>query len=307
MSGPRDSKSSWPRLSAGGAFSARTARSASRGGPGAQARRQSTLPRGLVTGRLLRGAGLAGLAGLAALGVVQVASWVESSRALPVRSVVVRGDGIEQQEARMEELRAYAGVELGAPLFGVDIDAVAARVSEHPYVGTAAVRRVPPDAIEIQVQLRTPHALLAADHLYLLDGAGQVMKAARVGDGLDLPVVTGVRAEDVASGAAAPTLAAAASLLAAHDAAGAPGGAASEVNFIAGIGFELVLDDGTRVRVGDDAQDGMGLKLARLDAVVRRLSQEGRRASFIYLDDERRPERASVRLRPVAETPRAGG
>ena len=48
-------------------------------------------------------------------------------------------------------------------------------------------------------------------------------------------------------------------------------------------------------------------KLARLDAVVRRLSQEGRRASFIYLDDERRPERAAVRLRTAAETPPTGG
>lgn len=291
----------------GGGLPARAGRDPERGSQEVRGRNPSSLPRRLRLGRLLRGGALVGLSGLAALGVVQIASWAEASDVLPVRSVAVRGEGVNADSARADEIRAYAAIEVGAPLLGLDLDAVADRVLEHPYVGSAAVRRVPPDGIEIQVQLREPQALLWADRLYLLDGQGRVMKSARVGDGLDLPVITGVVAEDVVSGAAHQTLAEAVALLGAHAQAGAPGGPASEVNFIPGVGFELVLEDGARVRVGDDALDAMQSKIARLGAVVRRLSQEGRQASFIYLDDERRPERAAVRLRPTVETPRAGG
>lgn len=269
--------------------------------------RSSSLPRGLLWGRAVRGGALLGLAGLAALGVVQIASMVEESDALPVRSVAVRGPGLEPESDRVAEVLAYAGVEPGMPLFAVDIDAVAARVREHPYVAAATVRRVPPDSIEIAVEPREPRAVLSADGLYLVDAKGRVMKTARPGDGLDLPVLTGVSAADVASGQALDVLSAAVDLLDAHARAGLPGGVASEVSVLPGVGFELVLEDGTRVRVGDDGPDVMKAKLARLDAVVRRLSAEGRRASFIYLDDERRPERAAVRLRPAAETPPVGG
>jgi cell division protein FtsQ len=275
----------------------------------ARLRRPSMLPRRLVWGRLVRGAALLGVSGLAALGVLHVAGWVERSDALPVRTVAVQG---ASEGAPVEEILAYAGVEPGAPLFAVDLEGVAARVLEHPYVAQATVRRVPPDGIEVSVETRVPRAVLApsaldAGGLYLLDAGGRVMKSARVGDGLDLPVVTGFAAADIASGAASEALAAAVSLAEAHAGAGAPGGAASEVHLVPGVGFELVLEDGTRVRVGDDGPEVMKAKLARLDAVVRRLSQEGRRASFIYLDDERRPERAAVRLRPMAETPPVGG
>lgn len=272
-------------------------------------RRPSTLPRRLVWGRLVRGFALLGLAALAALGVVQVAAWVEHSRALPVRTVAVHaapsgGAHTELSPARVAEVLAYAGVTPGDPLFAVDVDAVAKRVLEHPYVAQATVRRVPPDGVEIAIEQREPAAVLSAGGLYLLDAHAHVMKGARAGDGLDLPVVTGIAAADVASGAAAPSIARAVELLRAHAQAGAPGGAASEVALVAGVGFELVLADGTRVRLG--TADFAG-KLVRLDAVLRRLAADGRRASFIDLDDGHRPERAAVRLRPSAETRSVGG
>jgi cell division protein FtsQ len=265
------------------------------------------LPQKLLWGRIVRGGVLLGLAGLAALGVVSVARWVEGSDTLPVRTVAVHGNGLEAGSPRVDEILAYAAVQPGSPLFALDLDAVKNRVLEHPYVASATVRRVPPDGVEITVETRQPAAILAAGSLYLVDVNGQVMKTARNGDGLDMPVITGIAADDVASGDALPTLHAAVDLLHEHARAGSPGGTASEVHLIPGVGFELVLEDGTRVRVGDDEPEVMKAKLARLDAVVRRLSLEGRRASFIYLDDERRPERAAVRLRPGTETPPVGG
>jgi cell division protein FtsQ len=260
----------------------------------------------------MRGGILVGLATLAAVGVVQVASWVERGNALPVRTVAVRGLDLAQAAGsipkdRADEIRAYANIKTGEPLFAVDVDAVAKRVMEHPFVSSANVRRVPPDGIEIAVSLRSPAAAVACDgDVYLVDDKGQVMKSARAGDGLDLALVTGVSKDDVASGAAEATLASAVALLGAHKAAGAPGGAASEVHDVSGVGLELVLDDGSRVLVGDEARE-FGAKMLRLDSIERGLKAGGRSASFIDLDDDRRPERAAVRLRPVAEMSPAGG
>lgn len=272
-------------------------------GTGSHAVRRSTsqLPKRLMVGRIVRGAVLMGVAGLAALGVVQLAGLVEKTDALPVRSVAVLG----VEGDRTAEILAYAGVSAGEPLFSVDTEAVAARVLEHPFVATARVRRVAPDGIEITVTSRSPRALLAADDgLYLVDTDGNVMKSARIGDGLDLPVLTGFDSAQVSEGAVKGELADAVAIAAAHERAGAPGGPLAEVHLVVGVGFDLVLDGGERVRVGNDNIDD---KLARLGEVLRRLDDAGQKASDIYIDDERRPERAAVRLRTEAETRPAGG
>lgn len=264
----------------------------------ARLRRPSSLARNLMVGRLLRGLGLLGVSALAALGVLQVAAWVERSesfgRALPIRTVAVHG----VEGPRVDEVLAYAAVTVGAPLFSVDVEAVAARVLEHPFIAQARVRRLAPDGIEITVTSREARAVLSAGTgLYLVDGAGHVMKSARAGDGLDLPVLTGVASEG-------DELAAAVSLVIAHEAAGSPGGPLAEVHGVAGIGFELVLSDGARVRIG---KDNLSDKLVRLTQVLRHLHAAGRQASQIDIDDDRRPERAVVRLRTEAEMQPAGG
>ncbi len=272
-------------------------------GTGSHAVRRSTsqLPRRLAAGRLVRGAVLVGVAGLAALGVVQLAGLVEKTDALPVRSLAVLG----VQGDRTAEILAYAGVTAGEPLFAVDTEAVAARVLEHPFVASARVRRVAPDGIEITVTSRSPQALLVADDsLYLVDADGNVMKSARIGDGLDLPVLTGFDAAQISGGAVKGELADAVAIAAAHEKAGAPGGPLAEVHFVPAVGFDLVLGGGERVRVG---RNNIEDKLARLGEVLRRLDDAGQRASEIYIDDERRPERAAVRLRTEAETRPAGG
>ncbi|MCC7074513.1 MAG: FtsQ-type POTRA domain-containing protein [Deltaproteobacteria bacterium] len=267
-------------------------------------RRTSMLPARLAWGRAVRGAGLLGLAALSALAVVKLASLLENSELLPLKTVTVHGaDG-----PRVDEVLAYAALPLGTPLLSIDATDVAARVAQHPFVARAAVRRVPPDAVVIDVEQRIPMAAVAAGELYLVDRDGNIMKSARAGDGLDLPIITGIPASDIADGGADEVVRGALFRLDAHARAGRPGGALAEIAFVPGVGFELVLEDGLRVRVGDDASETQFLdKLGRLDAVLRRLASAGARASFIHLDDDRRPERAAVRLRTVAETPPSGG
>ena len=272
----------------------------------AERRRVSLLPGRLAWGRAVRGAGLLGLAALSAIAVVKIANLIERSDLLPIKSVTVHG----AEGARADEVLAYASLPEGTPLLSLQAADVAARVAQHPFVARAAVRRVPPDAVVIDVELREPVATLSAGELYLVDALGNIMKGARPGDGLDLPVITGVEATELvdASGRASDVVLGALLRLTAHARAGHPGGALAEVAVVPGAGYELVFEDGLRVRVGDDDTEAAVIdKLGRLDAVLRKLASAGVSASFIHLDDDRRPERVAVRLRPVAETPPVGG
>lgn len=236
--------------------------------------------------------------------VLGIGHLLSSADALPMRTLAVRGaDG-----PFADEVRAYASVEAGAPLFGVDLDAVASRVLEHPYVKSAQVRRVPPDALEIEVVARRAVAVVSAGSLYLADEDGALFKSARPGDGLDLPVVTGIDEGTIGSPVATADLKQALALLALHARLGAPGGEISEVSVARDGGLTLVLADGARVHLGDSTESArVQGKLARLGIIVSRLAAAGQHAHSIRLDDERRPERAAVRLRAGSETPPVGG
>lgn len=255
----------------------------------------------------LKGALFVGVAAAGAVGVVRLDGWLRSDDVLPLRSVAVAGVSGE----RAREVVAYAEVSQGEPLLGVDLDVVKARVEQHPFVDTASVRRVPPDGLEIEVRERRPRALVALDGvLYLVDERGAPQKRAMPGDGLDLPVITGIGADAFAGtftggeesgGAVLPApdaLGVALRVLASHEAAGAPGGALAEVRMETAERPVAVLADGTRVVLGEGDYDE---KMARLSRVMEALSRQGKGAERVRLDDDRRPERVAVRLRARPE------
>jgi cell division septal protein FtsQ len=266
---------------------------------------------------------LVGVAAGSAFGVTRIGDAVERSQHLPLRTVAIVGvDG-----DRAAEVRAYAelstdGVEL-IPWFGVDLEAAATRVEQHPFVREAVARRVPPDAIEIAVTLREPRAILRQDdRLYLIDDDGVVMKRLRSSDAADLPVISLVSDDAAGDGAVVAgavaggngggdtrnekALANISDALHVIDSAAdvGLGDRLSEVNEIPGAGFEVILDDGARARLGTRDIDG---KLRRLVAAEKELKAKGRSFAFMWLDDARRPERIAVRLRPETETSKVGG
>jgi cell division septal protein FtsQ len=272
-------------------------------------------PRPWVRG--LKAAALLAVAVGSAVGVVAIRDVVEDSRQFPLRTVTITSDQ-PLSPAREAEVRAYAELDDGTPWFGIDTAAVARRIERHPFVRGVRVERLPPDGIGIAVVAREPIALLRIDEaLYLVDDEGDVMKRARPGDSLDLPHIT----------LDAPlALASVVSTVADLDeaAAKAPSlrglsdaidilveaqrlellGSISEVVAIAGAGFELVLDDGARVRLGTT---DIATKLRRLLATKHLLASKGQQFSFMWLDDGQRPERVAVRLRPATETSPTGG
>ena len=267
--------------------------------------------------RSLKGAILLTVAASSAFGVVKIADLVEGADSLPLRNIVVvdaagadvslpRASGDKRSLA--DEVKAYADVAIGVPFFGIDTEALKERVELHPFLREALVRRLPPDTLEIVVQERAAWAALSTPRgLYLLDEDGEVMKKVMPGDDVDMPVFTGFF--DAADHDAAPRLlddaqlALGISLLhALHQAAVVD--RVSEIVALAATGFELVLVDGARVRIGDN---DFTAKLQRLTATEQQLRARGRHFSFMWLDDARHPERVGVRLRSTTETSSVGG
>jgi cell division protein FtsQ len=139
-------------------------------------------------------------------------------------------------------------------------------------------------------------ALVGLGGLYLVDERGQVFKRAAPGDGLDLPLVTGIdrdawtdrRAE------AEPLLAGALALLAAWSAEKldvlAP---ISEVHVDADYGTTVTTTGGAEIRLG---QRDLEAKLSRLTRLLPALEAEGRKTEVIHLDNRRHPEWVAVRF-----------
>ena len=110
---------------------------------------------------------------------------------LAVEQVAVRGAA----HAEPDSLVALSGVEPGVRLLDVDPVLVADRVVRHPWVESAAVRRLPTGTVEVAVRERRPVAL-ALDRrgrpAVYLDASGFMMPP-QPGAGYDVPLVRGLR------------------------------------------------------------------------------------------------------------------
>ncbi len=258
-----------------------------------------------------------------AIGVVKMRDAVEQSARFPLRAVVVEVPvGVDAlSDSRINEVRAYAELDPGIPWFGIDTDAVARRVERHPFVREARVERRPPDAIDIVVTMREPFALLRIDEaLYLVDEDGEVMKRARPGDPIDLPMISLAEAplrapptfvdsaivESAEASDGRRSLRGLADAVDILDVAARLGFAEriSEVVAIPAAGFEIVLVDGARARIGST---DIETRLRRLLSAEQTLKQKGQAFSFMWLDDGKRPERVAIRLRTATETSPIGG
>jgi cell division protein FtsQ len=258
--------------------------------------------------RVRRAAALA-LPALALASALTAGGWLAwrtlvAGDVLRVREVRVTGT----DRAAVAEVLELSPARPGDHLLGVDTAAVAAAVSRHPWVARAEVTRRWPPALEIAVVERRPVALIELAGLYLVDANGEPFKRAAPGDGLDLPLVTGIGREDWEErrDEAVPLLAGALGVLSAWSERRLDARkAVSEIHVDAADGATVWTVDGTEVRLGDDRPDArfgppaphrLDAKLERLERVLEALAAEGQKATVIHLDDRRHPQRVAVRL-----------
>jgi cell division protein FtsQ len=192
---------------------------------------------------------------------------------------------------------------------------IRARLLRHPWVVSADVQRRLPSRIEIAVRERDPVALLVVEAcagaaeqgesaceepsaLYLVSDEAKMFKRLSGKDPVDLPVITGVTRQRFASDPdfSRRVLVDAVALLHEYRNSGLwQRSAIGEIHVEANDGFSLYVgEDLTYVRLGAPP---FTQKLLRMKRVFERLERERARAEYIYLDNEQRPERVTVRLR----------
>jgi cell division protein FtsQ len=146
------------------------------------------------TGRI--GKGILSLAMLASLTVLgfTLYQYAQRSESLNVGEIKILGCA----QVKEKELLDLAGIDFSASLLNLDLQQVSSRLAQHPWVEKAKVKRDwARKALIIEVQERTAQALVLLDDLYLVDRHGEVFKKAEARERMDLPVLTGLRREDV--------------------------------------------------------------------------------------------------------------
>lgn len=219
---------------------------------------------------------------------------VRTSPAFATESIALEG----HVRITREEMLEVAGLAIGQNVFEVAPEDAERELIEQPWIAEAHVRRRLPGRYEIEVRERRAVALLVLRDVFLVAEDGAVFKRVEEGDPIDLPVITGVERDRFLRDRAFRTsiVLEAVALLSDYRAAG--------LQRREPIGeLHVERDDGLSLYVGEQptyVRLGHGPfrpKLARLRVVLDELTERGARAEYVYLDNERRPDRVTVRVR----------
>jgi cell division protein FtsQ len=195
-------------------------------------------------------------------------------------------------------LSSESGIAVGANVFSLDLDAARAKLLADPWIAEAALARRLPGTILVQVTERKPAALVAMGDVFLATPDGEPFKRVEPGDPVDLPLVTGLRPENMTDDREGTlrTIRRAIDLAAEYDrgplARRAP---LEEVHVEADGAFTIVVGrSATQLVLGTPP---FRRKLDEAARVVAELEKRGAKAEAIMLDNDTRPEWVVVRMR----------
>ncbi len=213
-------------------------------------------------------------------GGMELRTWALASPRFQLQEVTFTG----LTRASRAELLKLSGLAPGQNLFSLEVPALEKAMLQHPWLSHVEVTRHFPATVSVQVVEHVPEALVVLGDLYVLDAEGEPFKRVTSGDGLDLPLVTGVVRDDYVKDEA--------------------GGRErlSEVR-LDGASLSVVTVAGQEVLLGEGNTQA---KLAWLTRVRRELSAKGLSAEVIHLDNRARPGWVAVKLSSPASE-RSGG
>jgi cell division protein FtsQ len=276
-------------------------------GRGKNRRRVDAAERAQARGHVLRRVGrlLVRIGGAAAVlagayfGALKLHAWATTSERFAVTAITFTG----ASRASRAELARSAGLAKGINLFELDVSAAKRAIEQHPWVHEAEVTRHFPAAVSVRVEEHRPAAVISLGDLYLVDSEGKPFKRLQPGDGLDLPLLTGVSREEYVAN---PELAAESfrrglATLAAYSTV-EKAEPISEVH-IGARSLTLITTSGAELRLGEGASAD---KLARLSRVRAELARRGLTAEVIHLDNRARPGWVAVKLSTSSSERRSG-
>jgi cell division protein FtsQ len=236
-------------------------------------------------GRLRRmrtlGLGAAALllvAGVVALGIVG-AQWLLSSPRFAVAGVEVRG----ASRLTSEDVIRASGIAAGQNIFRVDPAAARMGIEALAPVRRADVIRAWPNRVTVVVEERRPFTLVHAGRLHWIDEEGVTMASEPRAVAVEVPVISGLTAEEMLGGGRAPSprMAAGLALIRMLLRTGSPlTSQISEVDVSRQDGPVLYTVDGVEVRLGKEEWDS---RIPRLIGVLAQLASSGESVSAIDL------------------------
>jgi cell division protein FtsQ len=219
---------------------------------------------------------------------------LESAPAFATSAIEIAGAA----QLSKSDIGRIAGLAVGKNVFQVSAEQATAKLLAEPWIEDASVQRRLPGTYRVQVKERRALALLAAGDLWLVGEDGSAFKQLGPGDPGDLPLITGIELASIEHDrhAAASVLLQAVGLLREYQESGlAKREPLSEVHVESDEGLSAYVGvDGTYVRLG---KAPYRTKLRRLREVFGQLASQRARAKYVYLDNERRPDRVTVKLR----------
>jgi cell division protein FtsQ len=239
--------------------------------------------------------GLAVVVGASAAVAFSVHRYALTTPRFALREVELSG----QKRLARPEIERLAGVELGKNLFSFDEQKAVNGLLGNPWVKSARVTRVLPGSLKVEIEEREARALaLLGDKLFLLTPDGEPFKPVATDDPIDLPIVNGVSASELARNrdAARDRLRAGLEILTAYErlelsrvhkaqeVSLAPSGEATLIVGKSGIALEL-------------GQGPFPQKLAMAGRVIAELSRKKGSPAVVFLDNRAHPERVVVRMR----------
>jgi cell division protein FtsQ len=241
----------------------------------------------------------------AVFGVILVASvsgtvawaarrYVMTTPRFAVTTIDVTG-GHRRSEA---EIADEAGLARGTNVFSIDLDRARARLLADPWISEATLARRLPGTLIVQVTEREAGAIVALGDSYLASRDGEIFKRLEAGDPADLPIVTGLTGEAIATDREGATRAVRRALDLASDYEHGPLAQRSPLQEV-----HLGTEGSVTLVVGKSAvslalgEPPFRRKLEQAARVLAELDRLGKRPDTVMLDNEARPERVVVRMR----------
>lgn len=135
------------------------------------------------------------LSGPLSIAAGSLREFVIESRYFSVREIQVRAGG----RVSGNEIVAAAGLSQGMNIWKIDPAAIETKISRHPWVRRVLVHREFPRRVTIDVEERTPRAIVALNKLYYVDADGLLFKEVDAADDMKFPMLTGLSVEQLSA------------------------------------------------------------------------------------------------------------
>jgi cell division protein FtsQ len=130
------------------------------------------------------------LSGPALIAAASLRDFIIENPYFSVREIQVRGG----EKISGNEIVTIAGLRQGMNIWKIDPADIETKIAKHPWVRRVLVHREFPRRITIDVEERTPKAIVAVRKLYYVDADGVLFKELEAGDSMNFPMLTGLSA-----------------------------------------------------------------------------------------------------------------